>query len=69
LNDGTDGTSSQTTGYWYFIPEGIVTGAKMRGFACTVTSAVPAMTLDAPKTMPVVYSIQQATGFITIPSA
>jgi hypothetical protein len=25
----------------------------MRGFACTVTSAVPAMTLDAPKTMPV----------------
>lgn len=69
FNDGTDGVSAQTTGYWYFIPEGIALNAKMRGFACTVSSAVPSTALDAPKTMPVVFSIQQATGFIACPNA
>lgn len=68
FNDGTDGTAP-TTGAWYFIPEGIVTSAKMRGFAVSVNSAVPSMALDAPKTMAVEFALQDATGFITVPTA
>lgn len=68
FNDGTDGVSTQTTGYIYILPEGITTGAKMRGFAVTVTSAVPSTELDAPKTMTVTYALQAATGFITVPT-
>lgn len=67
FNDGTDGVSTQTTGYWCFIYEGIVTNAKMRVFASTVTSAVPSTALDAPLTMTVEFALQAATGFITVP--
>lgn len=68
MNDGTDGTQP-TTGFWYFTPNGIVTGAKTRGFAVTVISAVPSMALDAVQTMAVEYAIQQVSGFITMPIA
>jgi hypothetical protein len=68
FNDGTDG-SQPTTGCWYFTPNGIVTGAKMRGYRVTVTSAVPSMALDAVQTMAVEFAIQEATGFITVPTA
>lgn len=69
FNDGTDGVSTQTTGYLFFLPEGIVTSAKMRGFQVTCTSAVPTTALDAPKQLTVVFALQQATGFITVPVA
>jgi hypothetical protein len=68
FNDGTDGVSAATSGYWCFIYEGIVTSAKMRVFSCTVASAVPSTALDAPLTMPVVFAIQGATGFIAVPT-
>lgn len=67
FNDGTDGVSAQTAGYWCFIYEGIVTSAKMRVFAATVTSAVPSTALDAPLTLDVEFALQAATGFITVP--
>jgi len=68
FNDGADGTTP-TSGYWYFLPNGIQTSAKMRGFAVTVSSTAPSTDLTAPKTMAVEFSIQQATGFITVPAA
>lgn len=69
FNDGTDGVSTPTTGYWVFIYEGIVTGAKMRVFWSTVTSAVPSSGIDTPLIMPVMFSLQAATGFIAVPTA
>lgn len=68
FNDGADGTTP-TSGYWYFLPEGIVTGAKMRGFAATVMSTGPSTALEAVKTIAVSFSLQLATGFITVPTA
>jgi hypothetical protein len=68
FNDGTDGVSTQTSGVWYFLPEGIVTSSKMRGYACTLSSSVPSMALDAPKTLTTTWAIQQVTGWLTVPT-
>jgi hypothetical protein len=68
FNDGTDGVSTQTSGYWYFVYEGLVTSAKMRGFQCTVTSAVPSTDIAAPLTLTVMFSLQNATGIISMPT-
>lgn len=68
FNDGTDG-STQTSGYLYVALEGIVTSGKMYGYAATVTQARPGAALDAFKQMDVVFSLQNATGYIAIPIA
>lgn len=68
FNDGTDGSSSPTAGNIYMAYEGLVTSGKMRGFACTVTSSVIGEDFTAPKILTVMFGLQNATGFITVPS-
>jgi hypothetical protein len=68
FNDGTDGVSTQTAGYWYFLYEGLVTSGKMRGFQCTVTSAVPSTDIATAFIMTVMFSLQNATGIISVPN-
>jgi hypothetical protein len=70
FNDGTDGVSDPTQGVWYFVPEGVATaGATMRGFSCTLSSANASTDIGAPLTMPTVWSIQEATTWIPVPTA
>lgn len=68
FNDGTDGVTTQTAGYWYFLYEGITTGGQMRGYQCTVIKSEASSALDAPKTLAVQFALQNATGFIAVPT-
>lgn len=67
FNDNVNG-NTPTAGYWAFIYEGIVTGAKMRVFQVTVTKVAPSMQLDAPLTMAVQFALQAASPIIAVPT-
>lgn len=67
--DGTDGVTSPSSGVWAFFYDGLVTGGKYRLFAATVTSANPSTDLAAPLTLSVMWALQAASGFLTMPTA
>lgn len=69
FNDGTDGTSTQTSGYWYICYEGLTTGGTMRGFTATCTSSVPTTDIAAAFQLTTMWALQGATGIIPVPSA
>lgn len=69
FNDGSDGVTARTSGYWVDCPNGIVTSGKCRVYAATVQSANLTTDLDTALMLEVVYSLQAVTGFIAIPTA
>lgn len=69
FNDGTDGVSTQSSGYWVFCYEGIVTGGTCRVFTATCTSSVPSTTLDSVFQLTTTWALQGASGIIAVPTA